>query len=837
MNMKILRLSLFNLKKNKREAFSVMLLTAITMLLMGIAVCNIIKSDTVFDERFEKIGSVENLILFPLEKYREEYKEILKEDGDVTGIVEADALFEMNASHKKGEQEIGTILVFVTENSEKKLEKFSPETDLTEDEIHNLSHPIWLPSYFKYSQKYEVGNPFIIMLGGKEYPFEIAGFYESGLLANTGMGIKCVISEEDYQLLSLVTDEKKVLAYNSGDMHSADEYLEKCAEYSSENIGSYCIKTNKEVEKANTTKFIKMFLAFMLAAAFITMISCLFMIRHKISNDIEDQMQSIGVLEALGYKSKEISLAYLYEYVLTGGIGAIFGIVLVIVSDQMLNRIIEVLVGYRVDGRANLGIQLGIMCVLVLVIVLFALGKAKTVKKYPPVVAFRKGIHTHHFKRNILPLSKAKGDINLRLSMKELFSNTRQNIGMMICIFATAIAILSSFYMLDFLKTGVSAVVSLMGMEVGDVRAELMPNVDPYGFEQNMLEFPEVRKTLVTYADNSVSVKDNGKFVFSGMTVVYDDYRETENIHLKEGRYPEHDNEIMITFAKANSEGYSIGDSITIEAAGIENSYIITGIVNSMANNGVNVYFSSEGFQRSFPSARPCVVEVYLKEDVDRHEFGEKLTALYGGSVEDYIKEGEKTDDYAERIRQVADEKMAQLIFLYGVTDVDYAIKIGDTIITGNSEKFVLRGVSSLLDLAEGQIKPVADGMRASALVIVSVSVIIAVVILSNLAHTVVKRKRKELGIMKSMGYTSKDLMKQIALRMMPIAGVAVIIASVCSVYLMNAFGIVAFKVIIDANYWIMVPIDICLLLFCYLVTYISAGKIKEISVTELMTE
>jgi hypothetical protein len=43
------------------------------------------------------------------------------------------------------------------------------------------------------------------------------------------------------------------------------------------------------------------------------MISAMFMIRHKISNDIEDQMQQIGVLEALGYRAREISLAYLYE--------------------------------------------------------------------------------------------------------------------------------------------------------------------------------------------------------------------------------------------------------------------------------------------------------------------------------------------------------------------------------------------------------------------------------------------------------------------------------------------------------------------------------------------
>ena len=127
--------------------------------------------------------------------------------------------------------------------------------------------------------------------------------------------------------------------------------------------------------------------------------------------------------------------------------------------------------------------------------------------------------------------------------------------------------------------------------------------------------------------------------------------------------------------------------------------------------------------------------------------------------------------------------------------------------------------------------------MKAISAVIVSISLIVAAVILSVLAGTTVRRKRKELGIMKAMGYTSKDLMQQIAFRIMPIAFVAVILASVCSVLLMNAFGLVMFAVILDVNFWIMIPIDICILLFCYLVTYISAGKVKKISVTELMTE
>ena len=839
MNMNILRLSLFNLKKNKREAFSVMLLTAITMLLMGIAVCNITKANTAFDEMFEATGSVQNMVLFPAEKYRQDYKKILEEDESVSRVVEIDALCNFRASYKKGDTEIGVPLIFITENAEEKLERFEPITNLTEAEIDAFAHPIWLPVYFQYSQKYEVGNEFIVLMGGREYPFEIAGFYESGLCGNANIALKCIISEADDQLLSVVMDERKIIAYDGEESLSVAEYIEECSEQSSENISPYCSYNNKESEKNVATMFIKMYLGFLIAVAFITMISCLFMIRHKISNDIEEQMQSIGVLEALGYKSKEISLAYIYEYALTGGVGAVLGTLLVILLDPMLNNILEGMIGYGVYGSANLGIQFAIMFILVLIIVLSALGKAKAVKKYPPVVAFRKGIHTHHFGKNYLPLSGTRWNINLRLSMKELIGNTKHSIGIMICIFATATAILFSFYIFDYCKEGATSVMTITGIEASDVRVELRNGVNPYEIQERVLEFPEVRKALVTYPDFWVNTEDkDGNLSFDNCgAVVFDDFTETENIHLIKGRYPEHNNEIMITYGRAKNEEYALGDSIVIAGESMENSYIITGIVNSMSNGGYNLFFTSEGFSRSFPSSRPSVVEIYLKEDIDRHEFSEKLTALYGGSVEDTIREGGSTDNYADRIRQVADEKMAQLISLYGVTDVDYAIKVGDTIITGNSERFILQDVSSTLDLAEGQLGPVAVGMKAVSVVIVSFAIIVAAVILSMLAGTTVRRKRKELGIMKAMGYTSKDLMQQIAFHIMPVAVMAVIMASICSVYLLNAFTFAMFYVIIDVNFWIILPIDICLLLFCYFVTYTSAGKIKEISVTELMAE
>ena len=45
------------------------------------------------------------------------------------------------------------------------------------------------------------------------------------------------------------------------------------------------------------------------------------------------------------------------------------------------------------------------------------------------------------------------------------------------------------------------------------------------------------------------------------------------------------------------------------------------------------------------------------------------------------------------------------------------------------------------------------------------------------------------------------------------------------------------FATIAETNWLVMIFTDLALAVFCYLVTYFSAGKIKKISVNELMTE
>ena len=59
--MKILRLSIFNIKKRKKEAFVITLLLAISMALMGVGIINIEKAGRIFEEAFERTGSYRNM--------------------------------------------------------------------------------------------------------------------------------------------------------------------------------------------------------------------------------------------------------------------------------------------------------------------------------------------------------------------------------------------------------------------------------------------------------------------------------------------------------------------------------------------------------------------------------------------------------------------------------------------------------------------------------------------------------------------------------------------------------------------------------------------------------
>ena len=833
--MRIFRLSLFNLKRNKREAAAIVFLTFVAAFLMATFAVSITQISSAFDRCFEETGSVDFILLFEDDKYRDIYRDILEEEYNVTDVRESSVLFGIGASAKtkKGES-IAYNMIFVDESTERKIENFKKLNALPDDEIEKLSHPVWLPQYFEITAGFSPGDTFTFVSGGRDYPFTIAGFFSTGLYNSDGM-LKCIISDDDMVLLSAVYEKYRMIAFDTEKKFSYEEYYEKCSAKSNENVLSAVLPLDKDLEKLAETGFLDMFLYMSVFLSIVTMISALFLILHKISKDMEEQMVQIGVLEALGYTSRELSLSYICEYILTGGIGAIIGGITAAAFSPVMDTLTRGMMNRDVHTDVDILRILIVVISIIMLVTFFALSRAARVKKLPPVVAFRKGIKTHHFGKNILSLDKMKRSINLRLAFKGIFNDLRSNIGTGICMIAAGVALMFSVYTFDFLKSGYNGLLGVMGMEIPDISIIMMSGVNGEKFCDEIRKFPEVEKVLLTRATgNFVEIKGSNQ---RATAISYADFSLTDNIHPKTGRFPEYDNEIMITARREKTENRHIGDSIIIKGDVCEKSYIITGIVSAMNNSGISVYMTEDGYRRIRPNDRPNTVEITLKNEEDRPAFMDKLTALYGASAKDTAYAQSAQGSLEERIRAKADEKMAVLISQYGVTDVDYAIRIGDTIISGNSSRFVIKEISSMKDLTKSQMESIAAVTKTFSFGAVIFIAVVVAVILGIIAVSAVKRQRREFGIMKSMGYTSRELMLQLTLRILPVTIVSSCIAAVLSVWVQRAFWMAAFGVQIPESLPLIIGTATALVLFCLIVTYISAGSIRKISVTELMTE
>ena len=172
--MKILRLSFFNLRKNKREAAAILFLTLISSFLLCTFFSSVANIPKVFDKCFEETGCADSALRISADKYRDDFYGILADDFGIGDIRRGSMLYATGVQITRDDKTYTMNLNFVTESTERKFESFVKCSSLSESEIEKLEHPIWLTEYFMLNDGYEPGDTFTIIAGGRDYPFEIA---------------------------------------------------------------------------------------------------------------------------------------------------------------------------------------------------------------------------------------------------------------------------------------------------------------------------------------------------------------------------------------------------------------------------------------------------------------------------------------------------------------------------------------------------------------------------------------------------------------------------------------------------------------------------------------
>ena len=554
---------------------------------------------------------------------------------------------------------------------------------------------------------------------------------------------------------------------------------------------------------------------------------------------LQDQIQSIGVLEALGYTSKEIALSYTAEYLMTALAGVMIGAGGAFALLPVLHRVAETLSGHHGSLHISpLPILLTALTILIFVGVI-AHTRALAVKKYPPVQAFRKGIAVHHFGKNHFPLRNTKNSVHLRLALKGFFDHMKQNSSLTVCIAVSALAAVAGILIADLFASDLKAAAMLTGEEMPDQIVTVMHSANTEELAERISEMQGVKR--VQTGSFSLDVSEwMSLYAFDResclVPVSYPDFSQCENIQATAGRLPEHDNEIAVSKLFAAQHSLKIGDDLTLECNRVKKNYIICGLIPSMSNDGTNLYITEQALKRIMPTYRPSAIEIYLEDKTDRAEFQTLLMQTYGRSVADTRRTESIGDTVWERLSAEADRLIAEYLANHGADHIEYSIQIGDKTISGSSESFAIKNVQDIKHVLQTQMGGIFSTISLTSWSLMGIAAVVSAIIIIALMEQAVRRQRKELGIMLGLGYTTKELMVQLAMRIMPAVIVAIILGTVGAA--------AVFRAVMDAmvgmtpiNIPMIIAAIIIMILFCFGCAYVGAGRIKKISVTELMTE
>lgn len=844
---KILRLSFANIKKHRKQTILLTLLIVFFMAITSAAIAGSIDMTSIFPRVADEYAVHKNALYIKEDYYNDSFTCLLREDERVTDINHVRIMFSTATKYLDNEgEEWSLYMSFVTKELEENIERSPIETTLTDEEIASLEHPIYLPYAGKESlaSKFSEGDTFNIIYGTKLFSFTVAGFYESIFMPETNKGFQMIVLDSDYASLMTVIDKYEMVLFDCNPLDDCvDIYLkfyDRVEEQTGKDIG-FNIQTfglYKSLEQKSAV-FSDIVIGIMLFMAAVTFIAAVIMIRFRIAGDIQDQIQSIGVLEALGYTSKEIALSYTAEYLITALAGVIIGASGAFALLPVLHRVAETLSGHHGSLHISpLPILLTALTILIFVGVI-AHTRALAVKKYPLVQAFRKGIAVHHFGKNHFPLRNTKNNVHLRLALKGFFSNMKQNISLTICIAVSAIAAVVGILIADLFGSDLKAAARLTGTEMPDLVVTVMHSANTEELAERISMMQGVKR--VQTGSFSLDLSEwLSLYAFDResclIPVSYPDFSQCENIQATAGGLPKHDNEIAITKLLATQHSRKVGDNLTLECNRVKKNYIICGIVPSITNNGANLYITEQALKRIMPTYRPSAVEIYLEDKTNQAEFQTILMQTYGRSVADTRKTESIGDTTEERLSAEAERLIAEYLANHGADHIEYSIQIGDKTISGSSESFAIKNVQNTEHVVQTQIGGIFSTISLTSWSLMGIAASVSAIIIIAIMEQAVRRQRKELGIMLELGYTTKELMVQLAMRIMPAVIVAIILGIVGAVTMFHA----AMDVMVGTtliNIPMMIVTIIIMILFCFGCAYVGAGRIKKISVTELMTE
>ncbi len=767
-----------NMRKSKGQTTAIIVLILLASLLLNLWLMLAIDYKANFDRYHDKLNA-EHVTITVDDTNGEVNKFLLQTlaADDRVSEYRLDGCMHMTATFLYNGGDMNSWFIFM----EKELATSRTVGKVEIVEEGNFSSGVYLPMLYK-TDEIAVGKPIEISIGSHTIEYTVCGFFNSIMAGSHNCGLTFLILTEDRyaELESLGYTTKSTLC--SVRLYDSLENLNYEAELKSiisERFPSFNMVSNSYDIVAQARYISQGICSSIISAmAFLVLLIALVVIASNIVNYIQVNMKNLGVLKAVGYTSSQLICSLLIQFL----------------SLTLLSAIVGSLLSYCLFPAVNLMMiaQTGIpytihFLPLQVLIALAILGgavalavwlSARKIKKIEPIAALRSGILTHNFKRNHVPLEKTKAPLNLALALKTTLSGVKYNITICVTMLVLSLVVVFSGLMT---KNIIMDITPFKNLIVGET-ADSCINVYIDAKDEFLQQMDADSRVEKVYLYNTLAVTHVGGAEL--LTTICDDFSKVNNQSVVyKGRFPKYDNEIAIGAKYAKEKGFDVGNEIEITANGKTEKYLISGLTQITNYLGRDALLTKSGYERLGELAS---VSYYLNlnKETDIDAFNAEMKKKFSNSVNATINVKSTIDSFAE-------------VYVFLMTVIVIAILV--------------------------------------------LSAIVVTFVLYLLVRTTLNNKRRDYGILKSLGFTTRQLILQTALSFMPAVILSTVVGLILSCLIINPLmslflselGIVKCTFGIPIVFSVFAGIGLILLSFA--IACLLSLKIKHISPHNLL--
>lgn len=772
---KIITAAKFRKNKGQYITFAIILIIASAMLNLGLVIKMNFRQS--FTDKWIDYNTADVTTIMMEQDYTEEYYNDIKNIKEVAAIEKRDCIL-MEGSYKLNGSEFSMPNVFYNFDDTITISKLKiiEEEDITSD------MPAYVSYYLRHSG-YKIGDEYVFNTNNTRYEFTIVGFVEDMTFGTQSLGkMGIYLPDESFEQLkesSNSSDHAISIGVALTDRSQSKEVSSKISDMLTGKMTALysCdyYENCKQVRTMTASVGGMIFIAF---SCIIVVVSILIS-QFRINNDIDEEMQNMGVMKALGYKGNQIIFSTIFAYVIIAGLASVIGVGLSYAALPVLQQGFDAQTGFAWNQSFDVISALTTVVIITCIIILTSYLTARKIRKLQAIMALHGGVKTHNFRKNYIPIDRSKGNVDFLLAMKGLLANGKKNILLLLVIIATTFTAVFAGTMYYNIAIKPQAFIEALCETVPSVGFFVADSSDTTLFEE--ISKDKNVKEVLYYDSAKVIINQEQTRAF-----ITDDYSKMDYSICYKGREPVHDNEVVIGNSIVESGKYKIGDSISVGYGSKKEAFLITGFMQSVNEQGNCIELTTGGMERLNEQFKKSELNIYLEDE---------------SGTEEYIKEMQ--GKYPNQI----------LSFVDGVKSTEAAMQV-----------FV--NIASIF-----------------AIIIIIITIILITLILFILIKTIIHNSKTNLGILKAIGYTTRQLRLQTSWSLMPVACIGIIIGTVLSYFSMNNIIVMLFRVlgIMELGFVIPIPMliltAIAMMAVSFLIAFGLCGKIRKISAYELISE